>query len=61
MQRESLHVFTVIRVLLTLSIIFYHGICTDYFKQNDVLLIGVFDKFYLGVDGFLLISGWLNA
>eukprot|EP00347_Sterkiella_histriomuscorum_P018256 403346203 len=61
--------FTAVRACLCLMIIFYHAYSTNY-QARDRLIEDygykgffhcILERGYIGADGFLMISGWLNA
>lgn len=68
MDRE-IPVITAVRAILQLWIMLYHAYSGNAYGEkkliadfgNERFFHCIMERGYLGADGFLLISGWLNA
>lgn len=62
-------VFVAVRAYLCLLILFYHAYITNWKGTNRLIetygyktfFHCILERGYLGADGFLFMSGWLNA
>ena len=61
--------FVAVRALLCIIIVFYHAYATNWQGReklisdfgNETFFHCILERGYLGADGFLFVSGWLNA